>query len=146
MFFFFRPEPFMSSDLFSFSHICFHFSSWHSFSINFLYPFNVAYPTPLLLNVSFLVYTFGLFVHPSSSSSAHQPPHCSPERCSGPPGCAVVGARQRRPVSCALLHSAAPRTSREQLDGPFCFCQPRSHLLHSIQVESAYQLTVSGHS
>lgn len=44
---------------------------------------------------------------PPSSSPAHQPSHGSSERCPGPPGPAVVGARQRRPVPRALLHGAA---------------------------------------
>lgn len=140
----FFPKSFLSSNFFF--HLYLYSSSWHLFSIYFLIPFNVTSPTPLLPNVLFLIYTFGLFVHPSSSSPAHQPSHCSPERCSGPPGFAVMGARQRRPVPCALLHSAAQRTSGEQLDSPLCFSQPWVHLLHSIQVEIAYQLTVSGYS
>lgn len=76
-------------------------------------------------------------VCPSSASPAHQPSHGSSERRSGPPGLVVVGARQWRPVSCALLHGAAQRASWEQLDSPLCLCQPWGHLLHSVQVERA---------
>lgn len=95
----------------------------------------------LLPNASFLIHTFC----PSSSSPAHQSPRCSSERCSGPPCFAVVGAGKRRPVPSALLHCAAPRASREQLDGPLCLRQPRGHLLHSFQVESSYQRVVNSH-
>ena len=73
-------------------------------------------------------------VRPSSSSPAHQPSHGSSEGRPGPPGVAVVGARQRRPVARALLHGAAQRASWEQLDRPLRLRQPRGLLLHSIQV------------
>lgn len=85
-------------------------------------------------------------VCPPSSSPAHQPSHSPSEGRSGPSGAAVVGARQRRPVSSALLHGAAPRAPREQLDSPLCLRQPRSHVLHSVQVGSSHQLTASGYS
>lgn len=73
----------------------------------------------------------------SSSPTAHQPAHSSPERRPGPSGAAVMGARQRRPVSGAVLHSAAERASREQLDGALCLRQPRGRLLRRIQVTAS---------
>lgn len=79
----------------------------------------------------------------SSSSSAHQPPPGSSKKRPGSPGVAVVGAGQRRPVSCALLHGPDERASRQQLDGPLGLCQPRGHILHSIQVECTHQVTAS---
>lgn len=80
----------------------------------------------------------------SSSSPAHQPSHGPSERRPSPPGAAHVGARQRRPLPRALLHRAAEGASREQLDSSLRLCQPRGHLLRSIQVECTCQVTASG--
>lgn len=71
----------------------------------------------------------------SSSSPAHQPSHRPSEGRPGPPGAAVLGARQRRPVACALLHGAAPGASGQQLDGPLRLRQPRGHQLRCFWVK-----------
>lgn len=71
----------------------------------------------------------------SSSSPAHQPSHRPSEGRPSPPGAAVLGARQRRPVARALLHGATAGASRQQLDGPLGLRQPRSHQLHCFWVK-----------
>lgn len=70
-----------------------------------------------------------------SPPSAHQPPSCPPEGGAGPPGAAVLGARQRWSVSGPLLHRAATRTSGEQLERPLSLRQARGHQLHCLGVK-----------